>query len=255
MEETSEVVKEPIGDRIKRHLEEKNQKQSWLAEISGHDKSTISRLIAGALAPKRHHLLGIAKAFDISLHDLVHGTSVEGLVDPEDEIQRQSLYDKLATIQTELDTMIQKYEHTKADAQSEQKQRESLEQSLSEMHKIHQKEIELHEITKNELRKNIEKIKIEYEKNQELQLTLDLEIKEHQKTRGILSEIKNKLDIYNSYIIKLESLIVSKDKRITELQKELTSTKNMALGAGIIGVLGTALGYAAGEDNKRKRRG
>lgn len=64
-------VKQLLSNRIKRRLKELNLKQKDLIEKTGHPKSTVSKIVNGAVTPRIDVLIPISKVLDVSIDWLV----------------------------------------------------------------------------------------------------------------------------------------------------------------------------------------
>ena len=83
----------PVGARIAELLESLGQTPAWLAERSGFEKSTISRILHGQRTPSTQTLAAIAPWLGVSLDQLVEGTEIAKRVTETAELVARSHYE------------------------------------------------------------------------------------------------------------------------------------------------------------------
>lgn len=71
---------EPFGDRVRRLREKRGWSQAELAEKAGLAPTALSRILKGDRDPRMGHLVELASALEISLTELVAGTTAAGAV-------------------------------------------------------------------------------------------------------------------------------------------------------------------------------
>src|SRR5690242_13394538 len=78
--ESAMAKTEPFGDRVKRLREVRGWTQNELAEHADLAPAALSRILTGERDPNMGHLIQLAAALEVSLTELVAGTTASGVV-------------------------------------------------------------------------------------------------------------------------------------------------------------------------------
>lgn len=200
--------RKPVGAKLKATLKALGETQQWLANRSGYDKATVSRVLNDKVPPTEPQLRAILEAMGESFDAYVPGTSVEGMYEPQGPEAQKQLRDQnmrlikaLEDLRVELADMEAEAEVTEAKLKTALDLSEGLEAQLTDMTR----------------QRNA------YEED--------------------LRREKAKLTYLESHNTELKNTLSARARQITELKKQVSNLTNMLAVAGL-GVLITG-GIAA----------
>ncbi|HKO92832.1 MAG TPA: helix-turn-helix domain-containing protein [Polyangiaceae bacterium] len=237
----SEMAKtEPFADRVKRLREVRSWTQNELAEHADLAPAALSRILTGERDPNMGHLIQLAAALEVSLTELVAGTTASGVVQawiPRERLE-ESERGRVGVIR-ELDVAKSEATARAAEAAALRKSLESVRGRVNELEKERlQSEVELRSARErqNELLELRGRVT-------DLEAERDWLAAEAQASSKALSECRGESAHYRQ-------VWEETCARSAQLQSDLSTAKNGQL---MVGALGLFLGNVLSTPSKKKR--
>ncbi len=126
----------PFGQRLHTLLEglQPPRSQAWLAEITGLERSTISRLIKGERNPTQDTVQCLAPVLGMSIKELIQGTDAEARLQEASQLVRREDYEavvqKLVEYEGRLNELEMKVRAERNAREQDEQRRKQAEQDL-----------------------------------------------------------------------------------------------------------------------------